>query len=116
MSPIGPGRGHFETMEVQGDVWHLSGWICHPDEVATSVAALADGVLIAEAEPTMRVDVVGLFRSPGSPSPSAPGIADQGRGTAIGANGSWSRFGAAQRVLASICWSRGCPMLEQDPW
>ena len=57
MKSAGPGRGHFETMEVQGDVWHLSGWICHPDEVATSVAALADGVLIAEAEPTMRVDV-----------------------------------------------------------
>lgn len=61
MSPIGPGRGHFETMELQGDSWSLSGWICHPDLATTAVVVSVDGVALCELVPTQREDVARIF-------------------------------------------------------
>jgi len=61
MSPIGPGRGHFETMELHGDLWRLSGWICHPDLATTAVALSIDGVALCELVPTLREDVARIF-------------------------------------------------------
>ena len=61
MSPIGPGRGHFETMEIQGEFWTLSGWICHPDLATTAVVVSVDGVALCELVPTQREDVARIF-------------------------------------------------------
>lgn len=61
MSPLGPGRGHFETMEVQGESWQLSGWICHPDKATSTIAVTVDGTEMASAAPTRREDVARIF-------------------------------------------------------
>lgn len=61
MSPLGPGRGHFETMEVQGESWQLSGWICHPDKATSTIAVTVDGTEMASVAPTQREDVARIF-------------------------------------------------------
>ncbi len=61
MKRIGPGRGHFETMEVNGDSWRLSGWICHPDLATETIVARIDGVEVGETVPTPRSDVARIF-------------------------------------------------------
>ncbi len=57
MSSIGPGRGHFETMEVQGGTWQISGWVCHPDVPTSAIALRVDGIEVEEVEPSLRQDV-----------------------------------------------------------
>lgn len=61
MNPAGPGRGHFETMELHDDLWTLSGWICHPDTATTTVAVSVDGVALCELVPSQREDVARIF-------------------------------------------------------
>lgn len=61
MKAVGPGRGHFETMQVQGESWRLSGWICHPDFATASIVVTVDGVEVAQAAPTRREDVASIF-------------------------------------------------------
>ena len=57
MKSIGPGRGHFETMEVQGDSTNLAGWIYHPDVATTTIALVVDGSAVQEAVPIARETV-----------------------------------------------------------
>lgn len=61
MKSIGPGRGHFDTMEVQGESTILSGWICHPDVPTTAIALVVDGVQTQEAAPISRPTVAAAF-------------------------------------------------------
>ena len=61
MKSVGPGRGHFETMRVQGETWTLAGWICHPDLATASIVVTVDGKEVAAAAPTRREDVAAIF-------------------------------------------------------
>lgn len=72
MISAGPGRGHFETMELHGEVWGLSGWICHPDAATESIALVVDGAVVQESRPHQREDVAAAF--PWSRSAGASGF------------------------------------------
>jgi SAM-dependent methyltransferase len=61
MESPGPGRGHFEAMELFEDRWRLSGWICHPDMASTSVAAKIDGLRGQQVAPSLRPDLAAYF-------------------------------------------------------
>ena len=58
-----PGRGHFETMQLNESEWELSGWILHPDRPSTLVRATLNGEPMGEAPPYRREDVAGALPS-----------------------------------------------------
>lgn len=61
MRALGPGRGHFETMESGADGWQLSGWVCHPEVASTSVAIFVDEIEVERIQPGRRADVASTF-------------------------------------------------------